>query len=73
MTSDEAQHAQDMVLGVFLACSHPATILFNSGASHSFISSGFVMKHNLLIATMKHVVLVSAPGGEMRIKHMSSS
>jgi hypothetical protein len=37
MTSEEAQQAPDVVLGMFLASSHPATILFNSGASHSFI------------------------------------
>jgi hypothetical protein len=42
MTSEEAQQALDVVLGMFIASSHPATILFDSGASHSFISSSFV-------------------------------
>jgi hypothetical protein len=70
MTSEEAQQAQDMVLGMFLASSQPATILFDSGASHSFISSSFVMKHNLPIATMKHTMLVSSPRGEMRTRHI---
>jgi hypothetical protein len=70
MTSEEAQRAPEVVLGVFLANSHPATILFNSGASHSFISSSFVAKHSLPIATMKHTMLVSSPGGEMRTKHI---
>jgi hypothetical protein len=70
MTSDEAQQAQDVVLGMFLTSSHPATILFDSEASHSFILSSFVMKHNLPIATMKYTMLVSSPGGEMRIKHI---
>jgi hypothetical protein len=70
MTSDEAQQAQDIVLGMFLASSHSATILFNSGASHSFISSSFVVKHNLPIATMKHTMLVTSLGGEMRTKHI---
>jgi hypothetical protein len=37
MTSEEAQQAPDVVLGMFLVSSHPATILFDSGASHSFI------------------------------------
>jgi hypothetical protein len=68
MTNDEAQQAQDVVLGLFLASSHPATILFNFGASHSFISSNFVAKYNLPIATMTHTMLVSSPGGEMRTK-----
>jgi hypothetical protein len=70
MTSDEAQQPQDVVLGMFLTSSHLATILFDSGASHSFISSSFVMKHSLPTATMKHTMLVSSPGGEMRTKHI---
>jgi hypothetical protein len=59
-----------VVLGVFLASSHPATILFDSGASHSFTSSSFGAKHNLPIATMKHTMLVSSPGGEMRTRQV---
>jgi hypothetical protein len=68
MTSDEAQQAQDVVLGMFLASSHPATVLFDFGASHTFITSRFIAKHNLSIANMKHAMLVSSPGGEMRTK-----
>jgi hypothetical protein len=70
MISDEAQQAQDIVLGMFLTSLHPATILFDSKASHSFILSSFVMKHSLPIATMKHIMLVSSLGGEMRTKHI---
>jgi hypothetical protein len=55
---------------MFLTSSHPATVLFDSRASHSFITSSFVAKHNLLIANMKHTMLVSSPGGGMRIKHI---
>jgi hypothetical protein len=70
MTSEEDQQAQDVVLGTFLASSHPATILFNSRASHSFISSSFVVKHSLPIATMRHTMLVSSSGGEMGTNHI---
>jgi hypothetical protein len=70
MTSDEAQQTQDVVLSMFLASSHPATILFNYGASHSFITSSLVAKENLPIANMKHTILVSSPEGEMRTKHI---
>jgi hypothetical protein len=55
---------------MFLANSHPATILFDFGASHSFISSSFVAKDSLPIATMKLTILVSSPGAEMRTKHI---
>jgi hypothetical protein len=53
-----------------LASSHPTTVLFDSGASHSFISSSFVVKHNMSIAIMKYTMLVSSPGGEMRTKYI---
>jgi hypothetical protein len=70
VTTEEAQQAQDVVLGMFFACSHPVIVLFDSGASHSFISSSFVAKHHLPTTIMKHTMLVSSPGGEMRIKHI---
>jgi hypothetical protein len=68
--TEEAQQAQDMVLGMFLASSHPATVLFDSGASYSFISSSFVVRHQLPITIMKQTMLVRSPGGEMRTKHI---
>jgi hypothetical protein len=52
MTSEKAQQARDVVLGMFLGSSHPTTVLFDFGASHSFVSSSFVVKHNQLIATI---------------------
>jgi hypothetical protein len=70
VTTEEAQQSQDVVLGMFLANSHPATILFNFGASHSFISSKFIAKHNLPITIMKYTMIVSSPGGEMKTKHI---
>jgi hypothetical protein len=70
VTGEEAQQSQDVVLGMFLANSHPTTILFDSGASHSFRSSKFVAKHNLPITIMKHTMIVSSPGGEMNIKYI---
>jgi hypothetical protein len=55
---------------MFPANSHPATILFDSEASHSFISSKFIAKHNLSITTMKYTMLVSSLGGEMKTKRI---
>jgi hypothetical protein len=70
VTTEEAQKAQDVVLGMFIASSHPATVLFNLGAPHSFISSSFVVKHQLSMTIMKQTMLVRSPGGEMRTKHI---
>jgi hypothetical protein len=70
VTTEEAQQAQDVVLGMFLASSHPTTVLFDSGASYSFISSSFIVKHHLSITIMKQTMLVSSSGGEMRTKYI---
>jgi hypothetical protein len=70
VTTEEAQQAQDVVLDMFLAGSHLAIVLFDSGASHSFISSSFLVRHQLPITIMKQTMLVSSPGGEMRIKYI---
>jgi hypothetical protein len=37
----------DVVYGMFLINSIPASILFDSGASHSFVTKSFVEKHNI--------------------------
>ena len=33
--------------GMFTIDSHPAYVLFDSGASHSFMSMGFAQRHNI--------------------------
>jgi hypothetical protein len=38
--------------GAFLVNQYPAIVLFNSGASHSFISSAFAAKHGMKVVTL---------------------
>jgi hypothetical protein len=40
-------------------------MLFDSGASHSFISITYVGKRNLPLALLKCQMIVSSPGGDM--------
>jgi hypothetical protein len=40
-------------------------VLFNFGASHSFISIAYVEKHNLPIALLRYQMIVRSPGGDM--------
>jgi hypothetical protein len=70
VTTEEAQQARDFVLGMFLATSHHTIVLFDSGASHSFLSSTFLVNNCLPITIMKHTMLVISPRGAMRIKHI---
>jgi hypothetical protein len=54
------------VLGEFLVSSVLATILFDSGASHSFVSSSFVEKHNIPTVLLKTTLLTRTPGGDIK-------
>jgi hypothetical protein len=61
---EEAHEAPDVILGMFVI---NATLLFDSRASHSFISTIYVEKHNLPIALLKCQMIVSSPGGDMPV------
>jgi hypothetical protein len=55
----------ELMLGTFDVHSTPATVLFYSGASHSFISQSFVRIHRIHLCSMKNPILVNSPGGSM--------
>jgi hypothetical protein len=62
---EEAQEALDVVIDMFLINDTSAVVLFDSGASHSFISATYVGKHNLPLALLRCQMIVSSPGGDM--------
>jgi hypothetical protein len=53
VTVEEAQEAPDVVMGTFSVNDISEVVLFDSGASHSFISTAYVEKHNLPIALLR--------------------
>ena len=62
---ESAEEATDVVLGTFPINSHPATVLFDTGASYSFISSQFVHKYKIPTELMPASMRVKSPGGSM--------
>jgi hypothetical protein len=63
-----AQEAPDVVIGMFLTNNTSVVVLFDSGASHSFISAAYVEKHNLPLALSRCQMIVSSLGGDMPIR-----
>jgi hypothetical protein len=57
-------------MGMFSVAKQPAVILFDSGASHTFINRAFVMKHQLSIETVENSLCVQSPGGRLVTKEM---
>jgi hypothetical protein len=70
MVVEEAQEALDVVIGMFHINDTSVVVLFNSGASHSFISAAYVGKHNLPLALLRCQMIVSSPGGDMPAKKL---
>jgi hypothetical protein len=67
---DEAQEAPDVVIGMFLVNDTSIVVLFDSGASHSFISAAYMGKHNLPLALLKCQMIVCSPGGDMPARQL---
>ena len=66
VTAKTAQEAPDVVFGTFPINSNSAIVLFDSGASHSFIAYTFIKKHGIPVCVMKKPMLVNSPGGKMK-------
>jgi hypothetical protein len=59
-----------MVIGMFFINDTSTVVLFDSGASHSFISVAYVEKHNLPLALLKCQMIVSYQGGDMSVRQL---
>jgi hypothetical protein len=69
---EEAQVAPDIIIGMILVNGNNAIMLFDSGASHSFVAASFVQKYNLPLSMLKNWMIVSSPGGDMHARHVCS-
>jgi hypothetical protein len=69
VTAESVPEDADVVYGMFLINSIPASVLFDSGASHSFIIESFVEKHNIPKYPLKKMLHISSPGGDMKATH----
>ena len=62
MTKEEAQNALDIILGTFPINTIPAMVLFDSGASHSFISKRFALQNNFSMLPLEKSMIIKSPG-----------
>jgi hypothetical protein len=67
---EEAQEAPDVVIGMFLISDTFVVVLFNSRASHSFISAAYVGKDNLPLALLRCQMIVSSALGDMPARQL---
>jgi hypothetical protein len=60
-----------IMMGTFLMANHPAVILFDSGASHTFISKKFVEKYCIPCIESGEGFIIHSPGGQIFTKEVA--
>ena len=63
--AEEILKNESVMAGMFTIDSHPIYVLFDSGASHSFISMGFAQRHNISLMAIPIDYRISTPGAQL--------
>jgi hypothetical protein len=66
LEAEAVQETPGMIVGMFPVDSHIAEVLFDTGATHSFITASWVGAHNLQITTMSTPIQIDSAGGRIR-------
>ena len=65
MDAEQILQQEPMMAGMFTIDSHPAYVLFDFGASHSFMSMGFAHRHNIPIMDIPFAYRISTLGAQL--------
>ena len=60
--AEEILQNEPVMAGMFIIDSHPSYVLFDSGASHSFMSMGFAQRHNRSLMAIPIAYRISTQG-----------
>jgi hypothetical protein len=63
LEADRVQETPGVALGMFSVKFHSANVLFDIGATHSFVTASWVESHNIPVAPMYPAMRVSSIGG----------
>jgi hypothetical protein len=62
---------EPVMMGMFLVASHPIVIIFDSGASHTFIIKTFVEKYCIHCTKSREGFVIHSPGGRIFTKEVA--
>jgi hypothetical protein len=62
---EAVQETLGMIVGTFSVESHLAEVLFDTRATHSFVTASWVEAHNLAITTMTTPIQIDTTGGKV--------
>jgi hypothetical protein len=72
-TLEELPEGAPIMTGIFSVFNQPALILFDSGASHNFISQRFSAKSQLPFYHTKGSFMITMPGGKIATNQLNRS
>jgi predicted aspartyl protease len=67
LEAEAIQETPGMIVSMFPFDSHIAEVLFDTGATQSFITASWVEAHNLPITTMSTPIQIDLAGGKVRV------
>jgi predicted aspartyl protease len=68
---DEIPTGEEVLASTFFLNEHPIVILFDSGASHNFMSSTCDKKAGLTLVASGAPYVISTPGGRVDVDHIA--
>ena len=71
ISAEEAQDDPNVVLGTLLVNCHPTSIIFDTGASRSFISESYARLHNTTFCDMPISMVIQTPGSKWQTSRVS--
>ena len=71
VSTKDAHDDPVVVLGTLLVNCDPASVLFDTGASHSFISKGYARLHDMSFCDMPTPLEISTPGSRWQTSRVS--
>jgi predicted aspartyl protease len=72
-TMKDASEGGHVLAGTFSLNGHPIIILFDSGATHEFISKSYTQKHKLAVKSLSTPYMICTRGGNVFTKQLAMS
>src|SRR3954469_2871494 len=68
---EETMDTSDVILGTLPVNHVPASVLFDPGASHSFMSESYALRHEFLFEEMFSPMIIQTPGSKWQTNRVS--
>ena len=68
---EETIDTSDVILGTLLVNHVPASVLFDPGASHSFMSKSYALRHEFIFEEMFSPMIIQTPGSKWQTNRVS--